>query len=48
MEQLINTNASLQNSNEPEEKGQEASIREQTASCPAPSFTRKEVTKIMY
>ncbi len=43
MQQLINNNASLQNSNEPEGKGQEACTREQTASCPDPSFTRKEV-----
>ena len=43
MQQLINDNASLQNSNEPEGKGQEAQMRKQTASCPDPSFTRKEV-----
>jgi tetratricopeptide (TPR) repeat protein len=43
MKQLINTNASLQNSNEPEAKRLEACTREQTASSLDPSFTRKEV-----
>jgi regulator of replication initiation timing len=42
MKQLINTNASLQNSNEPERKRLEACTREQTASSLDPSFTRKE------
>jgi hypothetical protein len=41
--QKRNTNASLQLSNEPEGKRQEAYMRKQTASCPDPSFTRKEV-----
>jgi hypothetical protein len=43
MQQLINNNASLQSSNEPEGKRQEAHMRKQSASCLDPSFTRMEV-----
>lgn len=43
MHLLIDTKASLHSSVKSKGKGQEACTREQTASCPNPSFTRKEV-----